>query len=327
MKLLTNLQDYRSYPAIHYSLLSALDKNPENLIKEKETPGKAMIMGSIIDTLLTSPDDFDNLYHIVNEEKPTGQGLVLFETFIQRFDTFNKDQMIVELHKIKEELQLWNTLVDPIKIQQRVEDPKILTAIEEHYKMQGKTPIYQHEKEKADALLESLKTHPFTHRFFNKTSDDVDIMYQTGIVFDHKKVLLDGIIIDKWERTITPFDLKTSEESALLFPSKILKFRYDIQAALYLEGVKKFAKGLYPEFKVNDFLFVVGSFNYPNKPLVYNSRNIIEMGTNGSTVQGRFYKGYKQLINEYEWHTTTDQWQYKKEIYDNNGIVDINYDQ
>jgi len=51
------------------------------------------------------------------------------------------------------------------------------------------------------------------------------------------------------------------------------------------------------------------------------------MGTNGSTVQGRFYKGYKQLMNEYEWHTITDQWQYKKEIYDNHGIIDINYDQ
>lgn len=331
MKLLTNLQDYRPYPALHYSLLSRLDTKPKSFESEEKDFTDALKMGSLVDVLLTSPADFDNIFYVLNENKPTSSSLILVEEAIKRLDSFEINNVIKTLYEVKEDLGLWNKLVNEDIIKSKIENPQIIQTIKEHFDMIGKIPIFADEKIKAEKLLEVLKNHNFTKKFFNTDDTSVEIKFQVPIVFSegkyNYKCLLDGIIIDKWNKQITPFDLKTSEDSVFQFPNKVFKWRYDLQAALYLQGITHFRDKFYPDYKINDFLFVVGSFSSPDRPLIYNSKNIINVGTNGGYIKGRYFKGYKQLSEEYFWHREHNCWDYKKEIYESAGIVDLNYNE
>ncbi len=197
-----------------------------------------------------------------------------------------------------------------------------MTCIKEHFASLGKVKIYKEEYESAKALLEGLQTHMFTKHYFI-TEDNCEIKHQVPLLFDKYKALLDGILINHNLKTIEPYDLKTSEDSALGFPDKFFKFRYDLQAAIYTEAVKVYKDTYYPDYELLDFKFVVGSFNYPNKPLVYNAKNILDIGKNGGEYKGKYYKGYLQLTQEYFWHKEYDKWDYRKEVYDQKGVINL----
>lgn len=333
MKLLTNLQDYRPYPAYNYSLLSALDKNPSGLQYKDKLESSVMNKGSLLDLLLTNPENFDAEFHIINENKPTAGSLVLYDGAIARIEELQLKQyehevIITELYKLKDELNLWSKLVNPELIKERVEDAQLLTCIKDHFLIQNKTPIYAKEKAEVDTLLLNLREHPFTKKYFNK-DEGVEIMYQVPIVFGEHKALLDGIYIDHWNKEITPFDLKSTDDSAFSFPSKINRFRYDIQAALYTDAFLEYIQNTpeYKNYKINDFIFIVGSYTSPTRPAVYNAKNIIEIGKYGGVLYNRKIKGYLQLTEEYKWHSENNLWEYKKEVYNNNGVIIIDYDE
>jgi hypothetical protein len=109
---------------------------------------------------------------------------------------------------------------------------------------------------------------------------------QLPILFKYKdfeyKILLDIVLIDHWNKTITPIDLKSSEDGAYSFMSKIYKYRYDIQASLYHKGIIEFAKSNFKDYNVENFLFLVGSFKYPETPLLYNAQNLMNVGEYGN---------------------------------------------
>ena len=325
MKHLIEYSKYRKYPAINYSLLSAVDKSPRSLQNEKKE-STAMNNGSLVDVLLTNPDAFEDEFYIMQENKLTASTLTLFNELINRAPKFSKKKVEKELYKIIVDLKLWSSITKPNLIDEKVRNKELWSNIEDHYKSGGKSKIYKKDFEAANELVSSLKNHSFTHKYFN-SSETTEIMYQVPIVFEYEgvkyKILLDGLLIDSWSKTITPFDLKTSEESAYAFPSKILRWRYDIQAALYSRGAKVFFEANFPNFTMKDFTFVVGSFNSPSNPLVYNAKGILEQGEYGGTVHDRPVRGFKQLTENYLWHLDTNQWEYPKEIYENNGVINL----
>jgi hypothetical protein len=281
-----------------------------------------MKMGSIVDIILTNPDDYEKEFYEIKYDKPTATTLKLYEEVISRIERWDRDKIIKELYNIKYELDLWSNITNEKIIKNRVESPELLAVIKEHYDSQDKVTVYADEVKQSKALVETLRSHEFTSKYFTPKAD-TEIMFQTPIIFDRFKALLDGIVIDKWNKLIIPFDLKTSDESAFNFPSKIYRWRYDIQAAIYTEAAKAFRDTLYPDFQLNDFLFVVGSFSLPDKPMVYNAKGILDSGTNGIKLGTRFYKGYKQLVEDFQWHSENNLWDYKREVYANNGITDL----
>ena len=109
------------------------------------------------------------------------------------------------------------------------------------------------------------------------------------------------VLFNHKEKTIYPIDIKTmSKDSIIKFSSNYSRFRYDIQGALYYDGITKYIENtIHKDYTVKDFRFVVGSFK-SNYPLVYIM--------NGDEYQKAKFgddekKGYMELIEEYKWYT------------------------
>ena len=97
MKLLKSLSKYREYPAFSYSTLSTLDQNPSGIISKDKTFSDAMKMGSIVDIILTNPDDYEKEFYEIKYDKPTATTLKMYEAVISRIDSWNKEKIVKEL--------------------------------------------------------------------------------------------------------------------------------------------------------------------------------------------------------------------------------------
>lgn len=121
------------------------------------------------------------------------------------------------------------------------------------------------------------------------------------------KALLDGIKIDHKEKTIEPFDLKTTGKSVYEFKDSFLKYGYYTQAALYDEGIQHPESPVFEYLEggyfVKDFKFIVTETKVSsyNPALIFKtSKKDREVGMNGGYIQGKYYKGINQLLEDYK---------------------------
>tara|TARA_R110002020_G_scaffold85441_4_gene210919 strand:+ start:3300 stop:4289 length:990 start_codon:yes stop_codon:yes gene_type:complete len=327
MKHLIPYAKYRKFPAINYSLLSNVDRNPSSLNQPEEKESTAMNKGSLVDVLLTSPDLFKKDFYLMKGNKLTASTYTLYKELITRLPKFSLEAFEKEAFKVIKDLKLWSTTRDPEVLKKKIHNKDLISNLKDFYNSKSKTQVYPQEYESCKELVNELKTHSFTRGYFTADKSS-EILFQVPIVFEHNgikyKILLDGILIDKWNKTFTPFDLKTSEDSARAFPSKIYRWRYDIQASLYSIGAEIFRQANFPDYESKDFTFVVGSFNSPTRPLLYNAKALLNIGEYGGTLQnGRVIRGFRDLTEDYFWHLENDLWEYSKEAYTNNGIINL----
>lgn len=93
MNKLEEVKQYRDNPAFNYSLLSQVIQG-----EIKEFKGSlASLKGSIVDTLLTAPEIFNDIYFISNVQRPTGALAVIVTEF---FEKIYKD-VPIKLEEIK----------------------------------------------------------------------------------------------------------------------------------------------------------------------------------------------------------------------------------
>lgn len=99
MDRLAELKAYRADPSLNYSFLVQVGKN--NLKPFKGSP--AAMRGSLVDTWLTTPEIFNQLYFITDEERPNGELADILN------DTFNEvsNQDTEEIEDFKD-LLLYN---------------------------------------------------------------------------------------------------------------------------------------------------------------------------------------------------------------------------
>ena len=132
-------------------------------------------------------------------------------------------------------------------------------------------------------------------------------------------------------KTIRPVDLKTTGKSVFAFRSSYLSFKYYIQAAFYtaalhyaLKNEEEFA-GV-ADYHVLPFQFIVQETNMYNPPHIFEvDEEDMFVAEYGGIVEGAGYeiRGFQDLIDELEYHQETEQWEYKREIYENSGVVSL----
>ena len=88
--------------------------------------------------------------------------------------------------------------------------------------------------------VDLILSNDFCRRYFvNENTDRYELLHQIPIYFEieldgkkeEAKALLDGIRIDHTEKTIQPFDLKTTGKSVWDFEGSFIHFGYYRQAA------------------------------------------------------------------------------------------------
>lgn len=131
-----------------------------------------------------------------------------------------------------------------------------------------------------------------------------------AIYFTYKDVefkgLLDGIKINHRDKTIQPFDLKTTGKNVFQFRESYLTYGYYRQGALYEQALlsdESPVKELLAEgYILLDFIFIVveTKLSGVNPAIIFRTTaNERKCGLEGGYANGSYYKGVNQLLEDY----------------------------
>lgn len=306
-------KEYRDYPAVNYSKLSTLDRNPQMVNAEFKSTD-AMNLGSMVDMMITG-GDYSQEYVPAMVEKPGGQIGEFADALLKGMGEAEAYTLVgFKRDKIETVIKKFND-GDGLKYYRQVLDNV------------DKTIVSFDMIHKATHIVNVLRTHEYTAKYFETTlSDGVEIHYQVPIVFDlpegmgEGKALFDILVVDHISGKVIPIDLKTSSGKAIEFASSFFKWRYYLQASLYHYGLTSICTGVVETFK-----FIVASTTDLNNPIIWtcSQRDLIFGKEGGKSPSGFEIKGWKQLVIELGWHESTGKWDYNAEVYRQNGNLTL----
>lgn len=314
-------KEYRELDAIHYSQLSSLAFSPQNLLSEEREFSEGMKFGSLIDCLVTHPEDFNDEFKVLTASKPTGQMLEFCDTLFKNKCSKEEAYIIVGFKRDK---------LDKVIERFEVEGKAYL---EELQQSEGKTPITLEEYELGHTIKNNIINGEFTKDYFDTSKYEILYQFPILVEIDHYgvkiklKCLFDILCIDHKSKSIIPIDLKTTSNSVYSFKSDFMKWHYYLQSALYQHCLSEFITDtdLF-NYYVEPFRFIVASNNPNNPVLVFMTiPNDIVLGLEGCTKQnGHRVKGVFDLIEELSWHKKNNYYNVPKEIFDTKGHISIN---
>jgi hypothetical protein len=326
------VDDYRISNDISQSKLKDLIDNPifykkkwiDKTLNDKES--EFMKLGSAVDCKLTDSNNFDNQFIIADFNSITDSVKTLTDYLIKEFD----NTMIVDDDDLIYYIQKLN-LYGNIKKKEVFIDNLNKYNFFDYYKMRfeskNKSILTTSEYNKVNAFVESLLTNQFTSKYFNP-EEGIEILNQKPIYWECNgfdcKSLLDFVVINHNDKTITPVDLKKSSFDTNVFIKSIYKYRLDIQAAFYTDALTQFISTykILQDYKINNFEFLVENIEYPGSPLIWVMTDTdLNIGRNGGKLNNRKVKGYTDLLKQLEWHLSTDIWNYTPELYENEGKI------
>ena len=290
-------------------------------------------IGSALDTLLTDNEEFHNEFKIVSSVRPWG----LMGKFVDALPLGLEQDAPQEQYQEAYEKSGYKMRIDRVwskfwENSDAVEYYQDLCCEDD-----GRSVLSKDEFDLVINMKELIMSNPFTHRYFFSYDDDIEIHSQIPIYFEYAglacKALMDGIIVNHKDKTIQPYDLKTSGKSVHEFEKWIPMYGYHRQAAFYsiaLEnwiedyfGQIKAVTGAVLNYEVLPFKFVVVESKVSSQvpAIIYElSQEDLEAGLNGGYRDGRYIPGVNQLIEDYKWHLKEDKWQLPRKLYESDGI-------
>lgn len=320
---------YRADNALSYSRLSQFFKNgPKALISNEKIDTPSLRFGSLVDVMLTSHEEFDDRFYVAD---------------IDRFsDTIRK---IVEdiygfVENVKEDDDSLDSLDDLIllnslnkfeyqtnwKTETRIK--KLIELGSDYFMVlkysTGKTVISPQEFQEAQRCVQTLKTHPFTYQIF-ECNEDEEIFYQlkfkTTIGGVPYRTMKDLVKVNHKEKTIKPFDLKTSGKDEEKFVESYENWCYWIQSPSYKRTLCNIIEedDYFKDFAVEDFKFIV--INKNNLlPLVWDD---LDPKAVEKAIFNKYGVTWTGLLFDANWHLQNGKFDYSRKSYENNGCNPI----
>lgn len=336
--------EYKAKKSLSQSMLKSMLKGVR-AFKQKVPTGPAIRKGNMVDCLITEPDKFDERYKSIHiPEVSSTKSREMVERYyeygqsnnFEDKDFFNADNIIYFCQDIYKHYVKYKktTLIDTLKANGSIMFLKYLIDKDDEIEY-----VDESEVELAKLIVQSLKMSKYTGFYVkadHEYEDYYDIYNQEPIYFEYSyisksdknyelpsKALVDRIIVNHQDKTITPIDIKTTNTSTGVFTRKIQEFRYDIQAYWYTYAIDnqwKFDKDL-DDYEVLDFLFVVeNSGEYIGRPLIYKlSEQDMKVAQKG-IINGM--PGAEDAIELYLWHSLNDIWNEDKIVIENKGIIE-----
>lgn len=312
--MIEKIRKYREYEAVSYSKLSKMLQHPRNLIAEDKQESDALSHGSVVDCLMFSPEDYSELYYNTNVSKPGAEMGKWLDAYINYelpadFTLHDTDEIILAARRI---CGYNKRLGDDAALKKFHEECDAYNT--ELAKAGDRTVVSDDDYARAVAKQVKLINNEFTSPYFANSEFQVEGYFEFEDI--KCKILLDGVLFDHWNKTIKPWDLKTTSESTLSFSREFLKWRYYIQAALYRVGLSK----MYPDYKILPFEFII--VNDWEEPIIWGVPDELHsLLVNGGYLRSGYkIKGICELIEDYKWHEENQKYDYPKDFYTNGGI-------
>lgn len=299
----------------------------------------AATMGRIVETLLMEPDEFDKRFFMSScTSTPTGLMLDFVEALYKhtRDATDENGKVTRPMNELLEDAYKDSGF----KIKYEAVVNKFIGSDAEIYyneirrvRTLNLTVVNTTEVSMAEKIVEQLRINSTTAPIVNLINSSryqvIDQMQVEGYeVDDHIfKSMIDKVIIDHKEKTISPYDLKCTWSVENFYEEYYLYRRAYIQAYLYYYAMLHIASdpnSEYYGYHVEYLKFIVcDSTNY-YQPLIYTLELEDMMDAyKGFVHKGRTYPGVGDLIAALKWCVETNTWTISHKNYLSKGIVNI----
>lgn len=358
------MNDYFNHKGINFSslkewgLISPLKwkKKFIDKINDAEEPKIHFTFGSLVDTLLFTPELLDSKFFIGDEPKLPSENIISIVTAVYN-KLYNYNKEIKDLYKelpdkikgkeyklesdeLLEVLSVtdWNTRWS---LEKRV--ASIIKDGEDYFnnlvKAENRQIISAKMNLEAIELVNILKTTPYTKDFFI-ARENVEVIFQKEIYVDYKGVSLKGaidiLIIDHNKKTIEINDFKTAYNA---FEFKVNAKKYDYVGQLtyyvFLFYLYKQITGEYKDYTIKDSKNIVidivekipyiYTYSYSTKLFSKEGTEKYINSTFGiDSIIKSNKKGWKQKLDEILWHIENNKWDLPKEFYEKN-YIELNF--
>jgi len=334
--------NYNNINAINYSTLSKLHKHPRLLIAEPSAPHPGQVMGSLIDCLMLTPDEFDEKFYVSAAKTPSESMFNLLNEYLliagEGYYPINEEHVRTANSTVK---LGGNWKIDTViaKFKEACE-----IFLSEKQTAGNRLVADTQTVDRASRLVTSATTNKFVNEIMNPSGENGLIASQLAIVFYTRflpdqlfKGLLDRLVIDVEKSKIIINDVKYDSGEMLAFIQSFTHWNYHLQVAMYRQAIEALlideradcsvqaVKDLLFEAKNYEieFNFIVLSENF--EPMIYRTTTSdYALGLYGGTLSnGIKKKGIIQLSNEYLRHKESNFYDYPLDIYDNKGIVQL----
>lgn len=307
---------------------------------DEEDEDRATMMGSLVDCLLLCPDEFDNKFYISScTEIPSGMMLKFVEAlYRQTLQCINSEgELTVEFATIAQQAYVdvkydkeGNVVAFKRDKFENVIEKFVGPAKDYYDEIVRVRPnklmvITMKDLEHANNIIISLKNSAFVSEIINReTNQRYEVRNQVMLQFHFMgmdmKCMIDKVIIDHEEKTVTPYDLKITWNVETFYYTYYLKRFTYIQAIIYQLALQD----AYPGYSVKNLSFITADTTNYLHPLIYelNGKDI-DNALMGFEENGRYYKGLLTLIEELKWHKETGIWNISKENYERQGVCSL----
>lgn len=328
------IKKYFSHPAVNSSKLKMVN-NPLMLyqyemgILTDDEESRALRVGSAVDCLLTTPERWKYDFFVLNVSKPSGLRGVFIDNLPPNLSplsplgeyekAYTKSGYKLPLKTVVD--RFWNST-------------ESVAYYNEKHKIADNdvTILDLREYEAVVEAVQTIKDNVFTAKYFLQENT----LHQLPIYFVEPKsgleckALLDGVYIDYDNKEIIPFDLKTTSKNVFSFKELFFDYKYYIQAGLYYLAIQHWKDKVFDplgEFTLKQFKFIVtpsvSNSGYP--ALIFTvSKEGLEQCLNGIIdYRGIHRDGVYTLLNKFKWHKENNYWALPKDIYENNGEIQL----
>lgn len=291
---------------------------------EEEEYSKSLLIGDLVHTLLLEPQNFDNKYLMsICQSPPTGLMLAFVEA-LYKYTKLNtaEGEVTKDFKYLAEEAYKESGF----KITLDAVLKKFVGSNAEDYyneirqaRSLGKVVVCVDDISIAEKIVNNLESHPFTGYIFKE-----DEYSQTEVKIEdyeidgvEMKSMLDKILTDDVDGRKQVHDIKVVWDNQNFYREYYLKRRADIQGYVYWRA----ACHRYPDDIVLPPVFIVADSANFYAPLKYAmTTEDLNNAYNGFEVNGRRYKGVKEILQEITWAQENGIWTYSREEYENEGF-------
>lgn len=254
-------QEFREMNVWSYSRLSLFKKDmllykKKYIDKEpvKQTATRAMIMGNLVDLLISAPEEFDDNFICRPFSVPKPQLKKYTEYLVECYTnpSILGDETAEEYAYRKTEIK--GSTLDKIK---QAFDKECRDYYEVLVESLDKPIISPNERAKADQVITALRNNTDTQFVFEQEKQKYLFNEDLNIKFCPD--FIEGNLIT---------DLKVVTNSPIDFQNNIRMFNYDIQGAIFSMGID-----LDEVSYNNNFQFLVVNSEYPQYPVIWKFSN------------------------------------------------------
>ena len=344
------LKDRLSYSAFKQYVNSRSKFYKEMILGEyvKRVSTEATIKGDMVHVLLADQQgEWDSKFVMASGKIPTGQMqtlvLELYNRSLRSMDAEGRqvDQFSVIL---QDAINVVKYEADGIteKAFKKKTNEWILEAFqkegESYYqellKSTGKDVITMIQVETAEKLVTQLREHPYTRDIVNlQSTEEVEVFTELVILYQIDNIkyrsMVDKLVVDHKNKTVTPWDYKTTWSPESGWEYSYLSNYYYIQVGLYDLALKEWIKehGL-QDYKVLPMRYICIDTTGQASPVIYvmQDKDVL-LAQRGFTVRGRKYMGINEIQKNIAWHLSSGDWTTTEIINKNNGqmMMDIVY--